>query len=222
MTTVTTEVLFALAAGMGTFFAPCVYALLPGYVGYYVAQAEGDAPPLAGALTRGIAAAAGALLTFGMLSGIALGAGELLERFLPVLEPLVGLALVVLGVVILWRGTLSFHVALPERRSTVLGFGLFGAIYALAATACVLPFFLAVAVQSLALPVAGTVLVLGAYAGAFATLLLALTVLTALGYDALAGRVTGHVGTLTRVAGGIIVLAGLAQLYIAFTYTYGA
>lgn len=220
MATLTAEILFALGAGMGTFFAPCVYALLPGYVGYYVAQAEGDAPPLSGAATRGVAAAAGALLTFALLSAVALGAGELLEQFLPVLEPLVGVALVVLGAVVLWRGTLSVHVALPARRSTVLGFGLFGAVYALAATACVLPFFLAVAIQSLALSPVGTALVLGTYAGAFATLLLALTVLTALGYDALAGRVTGHVDTLTRAAGVVLILAGLAQLYLAVTYTY--
>lgn len=220
MSTVTAEALFALGAGVGTFFAPCVYALLPGYVGYYVAEADGDAPPLSGALTRGVAAAAGALLTFGLLSTVALAAGELLERALPVVEPLVGVALVVLGGVILWRGTLSLHVQLPERRSTVLGFGLFGAIYALAATACVLPLFLAVAIQSLALSAVGTAIVLGAYGGAFATLLLALTVMTALGYDALAGRVTGHVGALTRVAGIVLILAGIAQLYLAVTYTY--
>lgn len=220
MSPLTAEVVFALGAGAGTFFAPCVYALLPGYVGYYVADAGEEAPPLSGALARGLAATGGALATFAVLSLVAVAAGELLQQVVPVLEPLVGLALVAVGAVTLWTGTLSVHVPLPERRSSVLGFGVFGAAYALAATACVLPLFLAVALQSLALSTAGTVIVLGAYAGAFATLLLALTVVTALGYEALSGRVTRHVDTLTRVAGAVLILAGTAQLYIAFTYTY--
>ena len=31
---------FALGAGAATFFSPCAYALLPGYVGYYAAAVD--------------------------------------------------------------------------------------------------------------------------------------------------------------------------------------
>lgn len=215
MSTVIAEATFALGAGVATFFAPCVYALLPGYVGYYVAAVGDESPPLSGVAARGLAATAGALLTFAVLSFAAMSAGELLHRALGVIEPLVGVALVGLGVVVLWKGTLSVHVGLPARRASILGFGLFGAAYALAATACVLPLFLAVALQSLTLSATGTAVVLGSYAGAFSVLLLGLTVATAVGYETLSGRVSRHVETLTRIAGVVLIVAGLAQISLA-------
>jgi cytochrome c-type biogenesis protein len=208
---------FAFGAGTATFFAPCVYALLPGYVGYYAAAIDGDSVPLSGAAGRGVAATVGALCTFAVLSVLALAAGELLESILPLVERLIGLLLIGLGGVVLWRGTLSLHVQLPERRASVIGFGLFGALYALAATACVLPLFLAVSIQSFALSTLETLLVLGAYAGSFALLMLAVTVAIAVGYDALADRARRHGALFTRIAGVVLVLAGIGQLYFALT-----
>lgn len=210
----------ALGAAVATFFAPCAYALLPGYIGYYVAAVDTDTAPLSGALVRGLAATAGVLVTFGVLSGIAIGAGEALERALPVVEPLVGIALIVVGAYVLYTGTLSLHVMLPARRASVLGFGLFGAAYALAATACVLPLFLAVVLQSLTMPAGATAAVLGTYAGTFGILMLAVTVATAVGHDVGGEKLAKHGDTITRLAGIVLIVAGIGQLYVAATYTY--
>lgn len=205
---------FAFGAGIATFFAPCSYALLPGYVGYYVASTEGESPPLSGVLARGGAAAVGIFASFFVLSLVAISASDLVERYLPTVELLVGVLLVVLGVLVVSGRTGSFHVPLPERRSTILGFGLFGAIYAVAAAACVLPLFLAVALQSLTLPPSGTVLVLGAYAGSVGVLMVVTTIATAVGHDALTDRIVGNIETITRLAGVVLVLAGLGQIYV--------
>jgi len=213
---VTGEATFAFAAGVLTFFSPCVFALLPGYVGYYVGTVEGESAPLSGALAHGLAASLGAIGTFGVLSVAAFGASTAFERVLPVVEPLVGVLLIGLGLALLWKGTLSFTVMLPERRASVLGFVAFGALYALAATACVLPLFLSITVTSVGLSAAGTALVLAAYAGAFAVLMLAATVAVAVGQEALLGRLAGHAPMLTRAAAVVLVLAGLVQLYLAF------
>jgi len=214
--TATGEATFAFAAGVLTFFSPCVFALLPGYVGYYVGAVEAESAPLSGAVARGLAASAGALGTFAVLSVAALGATTAFERVLPVVEPLVGVLLVGLGVALLWKGTLTPAVALPERRASVLGFVAFGALYALAATACVLPLFLSITVASVGLSVTGTALVLAAYAAAFALLMLAATVAVAVGQEALLGRFAGHAHALTRAAAIVLVLAGVAQLSLAF------
>jgi cytochrome c-type biogenesis protein len=213
---VTGEATFAFAAGILTFFSPCVFALLPGYVGYYLGAVESESAPLAGALARGLAASVGALGTFAVLSVAAFGATTAVEQALPVVEPLVGVLLVGLGLALLWKGTLTPAVALPERRASVLGFVAFGALYALAATACVLPLFLSITVASVGLPVTGTAVVLASYAAAFALLMLAATVAVAVGQEALLGRFAGHAHTLTRAAAIVLVLAGLAQLYLAF------
>lgn len=213
---VTAQAGFAFGAGIATFFSPCVYALLPGYISYYVANVDGESAPLMGASLRGGIASLGALLTFGVLSSIAIVAGELVERTLPVLEYGVGITLVALGVLVLRKGAVSVAVPLPKRRVSLLGFGIFGAMYALAATACVLPLFLSVSVVSVELSLAGTLIVLGSYAGSFALLLTAATIATAVGHQALLGQFAGHSGLLAKLAGVVLVIAGLAQLGIAY------
>lgn len=206
---------FAVGAGAATFFAPCSYALLPGYVGYYVAATDGESAPLSGALVRGAAAAAGVLGTFAVLAGVAVAASDLVERALPAVEYLVGVVLVALGLAVLSGRTGDLHVPLPERSASVLGFGLFGALYALAAVACVLPLFLALVVQSTTLPRAGTAAVVAAYGAVVAALMLAVTVVTAVGRDLGAGSVAAHQGRLVRVAGGLLVAAGIGQFAVA-------
>ena len=208
-------ILFALAAGAATFFAPCSYALLPGYVGYYVAATGREAAPISGAVTRGIAAAAGALGTFGLLSAIAIVAGEALERTLPFLEVGVGVALVVLGLWIAYGASSAVHVVLPRRRSSIVGFGVFGAMYALAATAGVLPLFVAFVFRSLTMAPVETALVLGTYAGGFALLLLAVTVAIAVGHGVSTERFVGYSERIVRLGGLVLIAAGVAQLYVA-------
>ena len=216
MSSATTQAVFAVGAGTLTFFSPCVSALLPGYVSYYVATVDEEASPLAGAAVRGLAATAGAVLSFGVLSVLSIVASASIERAIPIIEPLIGVALVVFGLLVFRKGSLSVSVPLPERQTTVLGFGVFGAAYAVAATACVLPLFLSVAVQSFSLSIAGTVLVLGAYTATFGVLMLAATVATAVGHDALLGRMASRAGLLTKAAGVVIVLAGLGQIFVAY------
>lgn len=213
----TAEAGFAFGVGMTAFFSPCVVALLPGYIGYYVATVDGESAPLVGALARGGAASLGAVAAFAALSVVALGAGELLEQAIPVLEVLVGVSLVVFGGFVLRKGALSFTIPLPERRADVVGFGLFGVMYALAATACVLPLFLSVTVLSFEFSVAGTAVVLGSYAAGFALLMLAATVMTAVGRRALLDTALARAGTLTKIAGVVLILAGFAQLAIAYS-----
>lgn len=207
---------FAFAAGIAAFFSPCVVALLPGYVSYYVATVEGETAPLAGALARGGAASLGAIGTFAVLSILAFVAREAVKSAVPVLEYLVGVLLVVSGVLILRKSALSFTVPLPQRRASVLGFGGFGAMYALAATACVLPLFVSITGVSFTLSPPGTLLVLGSYAAGFTVLVLAATVTTAIGRQALLERAVTRTGTLTKVAGVTLILAGVVQLLVAY------
>ncbi|MFC7058455.1 cytochrome c biogenesis protein CcdA [Halovenus salina] len=187
---------------------------MPGYVGYYVANVDAESTPIAGALARGTTASLGALGTFAVLSVAALAAGEVLERFLPVFEYLVGALLVVFGVLVVYKEAFSMTVTLPERQESLLGFGVFGAMYALAATACVLPLFLSVSLVAVDFSVVGTVLVLGAHAASFAALMIATTVMTALGQERLLSQFSGHAGALSKVAGIILVCAGLLQVAI--------
>ena len=216
VTGVTSSIAFAVGAGVATFFAPCAYALLPGYVGYYVAATGDERPSNAGVVARGLAATVGVIAVFAVAIAITVAVGQSLGAILPTVEAVVGVALIVLGAVVIVRGSLPLHVALPKRRSSVFGFVAFGAAYATAATACVFPLFLAIVLQSLSFGPGEAFLVVGGYAGAFATLMLAATVTTAMGHRLAAGRVAGGVDRFVRLSGVLIALAGVGQLYVAF------
>jgi cytochrome c-type biogenesis protein len=199
---------FALSVGVVTFFAPCAYPLLPGYVGYYLGQEEAT---LGGAAVRGLAAAAGALVTLGVFAAVILTLGQAVVSQVTHLEPLVGLGLVGLGVLTLSGRAPEVQVLLPERSASVSGFAVFGAVYALAAAGCVVPAVIAVVTQALTLPPAGTALAFGGYAVAVAGPLAAVTLLAALG-SGLVRRASGYIGSIHRAAGVIMILAGGWQI----------
>lgn len=210
---------FALVAGVATFFSPCAFPLLPGYVGFYVSQTEGKRPSLAGATARGLVAGGGVLATFLVLIGAAFVVGRQALTQLTLLEPVVGGLLVVFGVLVVIDRAPSLSIVLPKRRSSVLGFGVFGVGYALAAAGCVASAFLSVIALSLSLSVGPALLVLGTYVGGIVLLMVALTVATGMGLVANASRFAAYGKTFERLAGAVMIVAGFVQIYIVvFTY----
>ncbi|TKX76704.1 cytochrome C biogenesis protein, partial [Halorubrum sp. SD626R] len=132
-----------------------------------------------------------------------------------VFETLVGALLVVFGLLVAADRAPSLSVPLPKRRAGVLGFGVFGAGYALAGAGCVAPVFLGVVARAIALPTETAGLIVGVYAGTVAVLMAATTVATGVGLVSNANRVMSHAGTLKRIAGAVMVIAGVGQLYLA-------
>ncbi len=212
-TALLTTIAFALTAGVATFFSPCAYPLLPGYVAFYASQTDGE-PSLAGSLSRGLVAGLGVFATFVTLLGVSYWLGHETLSNVVYFEVIIGAALVVLGGLVLFDRGPSISVPLPQRRSSVLGFGIFGAGYALAAAGCVLPLFVGVLGRAMSYPPATGALVLGTYVGSVVLLMLSLTVAAGMGLLA-TGSVVAHGKTFKRIAGAIMIVAGLGQLYLA-------
>jgi len=201
-------VAFAAGAGLTTFFAPCAFPLLPGYVGFYLGQ--DDRPP---ALVSGLVAAAGATLALGGIAALVFAFGRRLTAVLPLFEPLIGGVLVVFGLLVL-SGRASPTIQLPKRPESLFGFGVFGAVYAVAAAGCVVPVFLGVVAQASSFSSTRGLVVLGAYAGAVAVPLVGVTLLSDAGVNAWRslGRYSGR---FEQAAGVLLVVAGLGQLYLS-------
>jgi cytochrome c-type biogenesis protein len=214
--TLVTNVSFALTAGVATFFSPCAYPLLPGYVGFYVNATDTESASVTGAGVRGVAAALGVLATFALLGGATAWVGHEALSDISIFETLVGGLLVVFGLLVALGRAPSLSLSLPKRRSSVLGFGLFGAGYALAGAGCVAPVFLAVVARAITLPTEAAMLVLGVYAGVVAVLMAATTVATGVGIIGNASRVMAHAGRLKRLAGIVMLVAGIGQLYLSW------
>ncbi|WP_302080095.1 cytochrome c biogenesis CcdA family protein [Salinibaculum rarum] len=208
------HLVFAAGAGVATFLSPCALPLVPGYIGYYTSTANGS-QRAAGVLTRGLAAAVGVLVTLGALAGLAIAVGRPVTRLLPVVEPLVGLALLLFGALVVTDRAPDWRVPLPARRADTPGFALFGVGYAGASAGCVLPVFLAVVVQTITLPTPAAAAVVAVYAGAVAVPLLAVTVAVGLGLDVATGRLTDYGTHLEQAAGVVLVVAGAGQVAVA-------
>lgn len=203
---------FAVSAGIVTFFAPCAFPLLPGYVGYYLSQNDVDRS--ADVVLPALAAAGSALSVLIFVGGLVLAFGQVVRHHLPLFEPLVGAGLVVFGSLMLVDSTPDIHLSLPDRPESPLGFGLFGAAYAAAAAGCVVPILLGVLTQALAFPLVQGGIIFGGYALSVSLPLVGVTLLAAAGSDTWTeiGRYTGHLPT---IAAGLMILAGIGQLYLS-------
>jgi len=213
------QVGFAFALGALTFFAPCAYPLLPGYVAYLLGRDDGSVAGgprarLGRAAVLGVVASAGVAAVYGGLGAVALAVGTGPLDGLVVVEGVVGVVVVAVGAAMaLGRGP-SVTVALPARRRSLPGFFLFGAGYALAAAGCTAGVFVWVVGSTLVASPAAGAATLAAYVAGMTTLLVGVTALTALGRDRLLGVEALDPGRLGRAAGVLVVLAGLAQLYL--------
>ncbi len=226
------------SAGTATFFAPCAFPLLPGYLSYFLSDTASatvgdgkppDAPfvsrlssPLLRAGVVSIAAALGMTLVYVALAGttITLGAAALAD--IAVLELVVGSMFILGGsaMALGWKIDGSL-VRLPERRRSVGGFFVFGVLYAAAAAGCTAPLFIAVIVRGIA---AGPSLGIGlalAYALGMSVVLIVLTVASALGSASLVSKLSQHTETIYRLSGGLLVVSGIAEIYY-FVYGFPA
>jgi len=214
-----TEARIGLAAGLGaaTFFAPCAFPLLPGYVAYYLGREGGETAPLPTRLRRaavvGSLTSLGFFLVYAVLGGIALSVGTRVLAGVSLLELVVGVLLVGLGTAMAAGWSPEVHLRLPERRRGPVGFLLFGVVYAAAAAGCTAPLFVGLAGVALSAGPAGAVVTLAAYAAGMSALMVGVTLLSALGHDAIIGRLTASTGRVTRVAGAVLAVAGVVQLY---------
>jgi len=201
---------FAASAGVATFFAPCAFPLLPGYVGYYMRESEGDV----GMLPPATAAAGGALVALTLVALLVLALGQPLKNALPMLEPVIGLGLVTFGVAMLLNREPELRLPLPQRPASVTGFGVFGAVYAIAAAGCVVPLFFGVVTQALALPVHASALALTVYALGVALPLVGVTLLAGVGIG-IWHTVGTYLQRIHQVAAVVMILAGGGQIYLA-------
>lgn len=210
-----TELSVVIAGAIATFFSPCAYALLPGYVGYTVHRTEGHG--IERSLGRGLTAGIGVLLVLGAVTGIFVFAGTQLIAGLAIVEPAVGILIAAFGaLLILGRGP-SLTIPLPGRPDGLLGFGLFGAGYSLAAVGCALPVFVGVVGIAMTAEAGVGALLVAVYVGIVVALMVAVTIAASVGADAALRRFSPHTGTITRIAGVVLLLAGLGQIWVALT-----
>lgn len=215
---------FAFIAGMMTFFAPCAYPLLPGYVAYFLGDEEQESRlrTLYHALVVSVIASLGVIAVYVGLLGVAVTIGTQYLQNMVLLGIAVSLLIVALGFAMVF-GIISgrwLSMELPERQRTYRGYAAFGAGYAIAAAGCTAPLFIAVVLSTLDVGVSAALATVFAYTAGLCVLLAVVTVLTAFGRNSMVRRFALGGDRLKTLAGVLLILAGVTQLYL-FLFQYG-
>jgi len=229
----------ALAAVFGalTFFSPCSFPLMPGFVSYYIANDVGNKRK--NPLKAGAAAALGIITFFLLVGALVALVGGVIGSLLQGLMPIIGTILVLLGLSILLGFDSFFErvmdlVKLPFTRAKEALFGnrfgggggsgglfAYGFGYGAAASSCMAPVFIGVIVLGTS---AGGGFLGGFFGGAlvFTIYALVLGVMMAL-FTLLISSGSGILQSLVRnteiikkVSGGLLTAAGIFVVWYAF------
>jgi cytochrome c-type biogenesis protein len=211
----------ALAAGMAATVNPCGFALLPAYLSAFVGLDDEGATGKIGAVRRALTVSAalttGFVLVFGLFGLIVTPFALRIETSLPWVTIVIGLGLAGLGIALLAGRQLALSIPKLNRGGrdgTLPSMFLFGVSYAVASLSCTIGPFLAVTTSSFRsdswLAGLGVFVAYGVGMGIVVT---TLTVAVALAKTGLVSRIRGAIPTINRVAGGLLVVAGL---YVAY------
>ena len=206
-------------SGIGAFFAPCAFALFPGYVSYYLA-ASGESGRIGRSLGLGLICAAGSITFFALVGAAITAVGGVLSPYLIATKPVVALAVIGLGIVQLVdvrMPSLALPIASAARGVPVsAAIFLYGFGYALASTGCTLPLYVSITVLPLTSGFSGAALLTFlAFAAAMALMMLTTTLLVGLAKQRLVGMFQRSVVWVKRASGLVLILAGL---YLGYYY----
>jgi len=207
---------FAFAAGLVATINPCGFAMLPAYLSYFMGlndEKRSSAAALRSAFLVGGVVSLGFMVVFG-IAGIVISAGfRAVTEWIPWIALGIGVLVTLLGVAMLFGYQLQVGLPKAKRARTSGGWGNifgFGVSYGVASLSCTLPVFLvAVTGQLASRSFIEGLAVFGAYAAGMAAMLLAVTVVLALGKRGLVTRLRSSAQYINRISGFILVAAGV-------------
>ena len=211
---------FSLILGAISSVNPCGFALLPAYFAHRLSvntTHEIDrASGIGLALNAGGAATVGFVVVFGVIGAVISFGAYWLSGVLPWAGFVIGIALVVIGMLVL----LGKHIGvrLPTFTGSTKGGGfkgdfLFGAGYGTASLSCTLPIFLSVTGVAISGGLVGSLLNFIAFGIGMGTVLIAIAVAAALSQDGLARSFKTFLPYAHRFSAVVLILAGAYVTY---------
>jgi cytochrome c biogenesis protein CcdA len=215
----TETLLVAVVAGMVATVNPCGFAMLPAYLTLVVTGSADRtrAQLLARAIGSSALMTLGFVAVFGLFGVVIAPVFASVQRYLPFITVVIGVALLVLGALLLAGREITLLVPKPRKGApnqelgSMFGYGI---AYAIASLSCTIGPFLAVAGSSLrGGDVVEGVAAFVAYAAGMGIVVTALAVATALASTAVTARARGLLPHISRIGGALLVLVGLYVTY---------
>ena len=229
--------IFALAAiaGVASFFSPCSFPMLPGYMAFFLTLDSKDAARMSKrrAVLSGTLSSLGIILVYGIIAGVLVLIGAAAVAVIPPLQAIVGGLLILMGIVMFTAIQYNWLVnpfrALrhrifpkwtPNAATTVQGkLFSYGVGYGAAGFGCVAPPFIAAILNATVIggPAAGA-MVLGVYAGVVIGLMAAITLTLATVGQAAVKKMNRYTEVIKKVSAAVLIVAGAYLIY----YWYSA
>jgi cytochrome c-type biogenesis protein len=208
------QLFLAFTAGALAFLSPCSLPMLPVYIAYYLDRGEQGENILKGFLVP-VSMISGFLLVY-LILGVALSftIAEVM-RWLWVTEPVIGVVMVVLGVIV---GGTSLLDRLPQislvSNASNLSTLAFGVAYAVASLGCSFPVFMLVVFQGATVngPLE-TLSLLSVYGAGAATLVLIFTLGLILVKGLIYERIAAALRHMKMINAAVLIAAGLYMIY---------
>lgn len=192
---------------------PCGFALLPAYIGAFVAGDDVGVRAdrrIARAVGVSAAVSIGFAAMFILVGIIFSSASSALRQQMPWVTIAIGAAMVVMGIASLagWKPRLPFQKSASAHRHDAVGMATFGFVYALVSLSCTLGPFLSVSTFAMQRSFLGGITTYVVYAAGMGTIILALSVSAALAHDSFVGTLRNASKYAPRLAGILLLLSG--------------
>jgi cytochrome c-type biogenesis protein len=239
-------IILAFAAGVASFFSPCSFPMLPGYVGYYLGMENEEEKKTKKELVRkaipmGIAAAVGVLFVYLFIGFLIMLIGAPILPFIPFFAPIVAIMVIILGIFMLTNMQYYFitnkinsiatsviskikignkNIGDKINEKEVGGVFAYGMGYGLAAAGCTLPVFLIIIATSISTGgFFSGMLMFFVYGLGAAIFMVAVTLLVASSKDSIVNKMKMSTHKIKVISGVFMVVAGfvlLLMFYVTF------
>lgn len=210
-----TGLMFPFSAGALTLLSPCGYALLPGYVSYYLGAKLTSTRAIAG----GLASTLGLIILYSVIGLMAATLRGLIYPYLPTFTLIAAYIVIMMGVLMLMEVRFpSLQLVKAPGRRGLLGFFLFGIAYGLAASGCTAPIFLSVLLYALTVAgFFGSTITFLVYALGVGVPLILISLLVARAKESALRRFHRITPWLHKASGTILILVGIYLIYFYYS-----
>jgi cytochrome c-type biogenesis protein len=230
----------AFGAGVASFFSPCSFPLLPGYIGYYLGlekqRGELGKKTLKKALPGGIASAMGILFIYIVVGSILVLLGSNAELDIAILAPIIGIILIALGALMLTNiqyyfiinpvrdfiGKISSRKKKEEKqdvtsdglsKKSLGGLFVFGIGYGAAAAGCTLPIFGVIVISAiLQNNILEGIGLLLLYGFGAALFMIITTVLVSASEDTILNKLKVSTDKIKKISGLLMIIGGVGVI----------
>ncbi len=220
--------IFALAlfAGIASFFSPCSFPMLPGYMAYYFGIGKKEEHRYRKAATGGVAAALGIITVYVIVGALLIFFGSAITPYVPQMGLIVGILLVLLGILMFtplqydalvapFRGIGSKFKGKREHGFAVKLFG-YGVGYGAAAAGCTAPLFIAVVLSAMMTGFSTGIAALLIYSLSAGLLMVGITLSMAALENRLVDVLKRNTERIKLVSAAILILVGIYLIWYHF------